>query len=86
MEGLVYEAHTVKEEDNYRVEYYPNHQTAARAARNVFAVAHVAYRNFKAVAAGTRVVVDLEGLIVEAILDFDLVVQVDVFVRHVVGV
>ncbi|KAF2635025.1 exocyst complex component Sec6 [Massarina eburnea CBS 473.64] len=67
----------------YSVEYYAYHQTAARAARNVFAVAHVRDGDLKAVAAGTWVVVYLEGLVVEAVLDLDLVVEIQLFVGHV---
>lgn len=70
----------------YRVEYYPNHQAATRTARNVLAVAHVCYRNLKAVAAGTGMVVDLKSLVVETIFDFDLVVEINFFVGHVAWV
>jgi hypothetical protein len=69
----------------YLVKNDPNHQAAARAACYVFAVAHVCYGYFEAVTAGTRVVVDLEGLVVEAVLNLYLVIQVYVFVGHGVG-
>lgn len=58
----------------YRVKYDSDHQTTAGATSNVFAVAHVCDGNLKAVAAGTRVVVDLERLIVETVFDLDFVV------------
>jgi hypothetical protein len=64
------------------VEYDADHQAAAGAARNVFAVAHVGNGNLEAVAARTRVVVDLQRRIVEAVLDLDLVVQVQLLVGH----
>jgi hypothetical protein len=60
----------------YGVEYYAYHQAAAGAARNVLAVAHVGDGDLEAVAAGARVVIDLERLIVEAVFDLDLVVEV----------
>ena len=66
----------------YLVEYDPNHKTAARAARNVLAIAHVRYRNLEAVATGTRVVIYLERLVVEAVFDLYLIVEVEVFVSH----
>ena len=67
----------------YRVKYNPNHETAARTPRNVLAVAHVINGNLEAVAAGAGVVVYLQGLVIEAVLDFHLVVQVHFFVCHV---
>jgi hypothetical protein len=60
----------------------PDHQAAAGTARNVLAVAHVGYGDFEAVAARAGVVVDLQGRIVEAVLDFYLVVEVQLFVGH----
>lgn len=66
----------------YRVEYYPNHQATAGTSGNVLAISHVAEGNFEAIAARTRVVVDLKGLVIGAVFDFDLVVESDFFVGH----
>lgn len=72
----------IESDSAYLVEYYSNHQTTTGTARYVFAVAHVENRYLEAVAAGTWVVVYLERLVVETVLDLNLVVQVDFFVRH----
>ena len=66
----------------YGVEDDPNHQAAAGAARNILAVSHVENGNLKTVAAGTWVVVDLQRLVVETVLDFDFVVEIQLFVSH----
>jgi len=74
--------HLPLQELSYLVKNNPDHQTAARTPRNILAVAHVAQRNLKAVAARARVVVDLQRLVVEAVFDFDFVVEVELFVGH----
>ena len=66
----------------YLIKNHPNHKTTARTPRNILAVAHVVDADLEAIAAGARVVVDLQRLVVEAVFDFDFVVQVEVFVGH----
>lgn len=50
---------SVNSEATYRIEDDLNHQTAAGANSDIFAVAQVADTDFEPVAAGTWVVVDL---------------------------
>jgi hypothetical protein len=64
----------------YQVENDANHQAAAGAYGNVAAVAEVIESDLEAVAAGTRVVIDLEVIVKGHILDFDLVVDRDVLI------
>jgi hypothetical protein len=52
-----------------------NHQRAAGADGDFFAVAQVCNADFKAIAAWAREMVDLQGRVEGHVLDFDLVVD-----------
>ena len=66
--------------NTHSIKYDLNHQTAAWADSNIFAVAQIADRDLETVPTRTRVVVDLESGIVSHVFDLDLVV-----VRHLDG-
>jgi hypothetical protein len=66
--------------NTYSIKYDLNHQTAAWADSNIFAIAQIVDRDLETISTRTRVVVDLEGGIVGHVFDLDLVV-----IRHLDG-
>jgi len=64
-----------EEEETHRFKDNPDHQAAGGTHSDLLAVAEVVQQNLKAVAAGTRVRVQLQRRVECHIFDFDLVVD-----------
>jgi len=70
---------------SYLIKYDTYHQTTGRASCDVFTITHVVYVDFEAVATGTWVMVELQRFIVFAVLDFDLIIEIQLLVCHDFG-